>query len=498
MVTGIHMLLDRLLLVVSVMGVAISPLAVARGAPTPTLISKAKYDVVACDKQIVATEHIECGFLTVPENRNKPRSNTIRLPVVIFRSRASQPAADPVIFVPGGPGVSNVEGRTTGKGNPFLEQRDFILLETRGTQHAKPALECPEIDLVKRASAADMRPDDSDAMLKAAQVCRRRLEKAGVDLDGYTSAEAADDLEDLRIALGIKQWNMVGLSYGTKLVLTTLQRHPDGVRSVVLDSVLPPDVNYDEVANANLQRSLDLVFTGCSAEPTCNAANPDLAQKLHRLVSQADRDGIEVWLPSGPRRLSGAGLMTAIGAGLGEPALIPSLPGVISDTAQGRVASLSPLLALAAKPSTFSWGMRLSVWCAEEMPFEDAGRMGSQALDDAGFGGLDARTTTPAICKVWNVRPADATANEPVESAVPALVLAGEFDPSTPPNWGRRLLRTMPNARFVLVPGQSHGALFNRCGGQMALAFLQDPAAALPIDCIAKMPGANFGQVHKP
>ena len=57
-----------------------------------------------------------------------------------------------------------------------------------------------------------------------------------MDLNGYTSAEAADDIEDLRVALGYSQLNLYALSYGTRLALTVARRHPASVRAMVLDS----------------------------------------------------------------------------------------------------------------------------------------------------------------------------------------------------------------------------------------------------------------------
>ena len=118
--------------------------------------------------------------------------------------------------------------------------------------------------------------------------------------------------------------------------------------------------------------------------------------------------------------------------------------------------------------------------------------MAAQVEKAQGLGGADGRTATTVMCAAWHVSTAAAGANDAVKSAVPVLILAGQFDPVTPPAWGARLLRTMPNARFVQIPGQSHGAMFNRCGGQLTLAFLRDPGAPLTLDCIAKMPGVVF------
>ena len=62
----------------------------------------------------------------------------------------------------------------------------------------------------------------------------------GVDLAAYNSAENAADLADLRTALGIDGWNLYGVSYGSNLAMSELRDHPEGIRSVVLDSCRSP------------------------------------------------------------------------------------------------------------------------------------------------------------------------------------------------------------------------------------------------------------------
>lgn len=439
-----------------------------------------RFEKAGCAVKVVAGERIECGLLYVPENRRKARSRTISLPVMIFRSTAAAPVGDPVVYLPGGPGLSSIDGRTTGKGNPFLMERDQILLEGRGNKFARPSLACPDINALRAQNATPAMQTTAVAR------CRAALVASGVDLDGYTSAEAADDLDDLRRLLGIRQWNLIGFSYGTRLALTVLQRHPEGVRSVVLDSVLPIDINYDETAASSLRRAIDAVLAGCANDPACDTRYPDLHARFAKLVADADRTGVAAQ----DRMLRGRDIVEAVGAGLQQPAIIPTLPRIISEATQGRLIGLLPLTR--QSPSSFNWGLRLSIWCGEEMPFETVSRMALQTSPALGLGGVDNRTATPEMCAAWRVSPADAKANEPVRSDVPVLILVGEFDPVTPPAWGRRLLRTMPNARFVQIPGQSHGAMFNRCGGQMTLTFLHDPGAPLNGDCIAKLSGMVF------
>ena len=441
-----------------------------------------RYERVPCPAEVAADERIDCGALFVPENRDKPGSRAIRLPVMIFRSRSATPAPDPLVFITGGPGNSSVAGRRSGKEIAFLDDRDLIVLEQRGARFAQPALECPEINRLKGEIAAGR--TTPAALIGAAAECRKSLFASGADLDGYTSAAYADDLEDLRKLLGIEKWNVHGLSYGTRVALTLLRRHPAGVRSVVLDSVLPPEVNFDEVSAANLLRALGVVFDHCAVDRQCSAEYPNVRERFRELVARADRNPLPLGVDANVR---GAQVVDAIYSALHSPQAIPNIPRIVTDAGNGRTEALKQLVEGNLGPSRSSWGLRLSVWCSEEMPFESPQRIASQVSPSLGLGGIDEGTATPELCGAWNVKAAPAVENEPVKSDVPALIFAGEFDPDTPPSWGRRLMDSMPNARYVELRGRSHGAGFHRCGTEIVAAFLRAPAAPLPVDCALRM-----------
>jgi pimeloyl-ACP methyl ester carboxylesterase len=424
---------------------------------------------------------------------------------MIFRSRAATAAPDPILFMSGGPGNSSVAGRRSGKELPFLDARDYILLEQRGTRYAEPALACPVVNQLKGDVAAGRLRGAAEraALLKAAMDCRAALVASRIDLDGYTSEATADDIDDLRKALGYEQWNLFGLSYSTRLMLTVLRTHPAGVRSVILDSVLPPDVNFDEMSAANLWRSLDLVFDGCAIDRECAAAFPDLRRTFAALVARADRAPLPIRLDASaagakPVEVRGAQVVDAIYAALHNVQVIPNVPRIIGRAAAGTYDELTPLVNNNQGPSSFSWGMRYSVWCAEEAPFESADRMTAQTSPAMGLGGIDEGAVFPELCRAWNVSRAPAIENEPVKSDVPALIFAGEFDPDTPPAWGRHLLGSMPNAVLVEMRGRSHGAGFNACGASIATAFLRAPGAPLSVDCALKLRGADFSLSARP
>ena len=465
-------------------------------APSTAVVPR--YERAPCPVDIAPGERADCGVLVVHERRGVAGTRAIRLPVVIFRSRSASSEPDPVLYMSGGPGNSTVHGRKSGKGLPFLDNRDYILLEQRGARHAQPPLDCPAINgLTAGIAAGRLRGTAATAALaRAAAACRRQLISDGVDLDGYTSAATADDIEDLRKALGYETWNLQGISYSTRLMLTVLRRHPAGVRSVILDSVLPPEVNFDEVSAANLQRALNALFDACAVDRDCSTAHPDIRRTFASLVAAADARPLPLGVVDDEGRaveVHGAQVVDAIYSALHDVRAIPRIPSIIADASAGRHEALAVLVKGNQGPSSFTWGLRYSVWCAEEMPFQDPARIASQVSPALGLGGINEGAASPEECRAWNVASADPAENTPVVSDVPALVFAGEFDPDTPPAWGRGLLETMPRARYVELRGLSHGAGFSACGAEIVQAFLRDPRGPLPVDCALRLRGVAFG-----
>ena len=108
-----------------------------------------------------------------------------------------------------------------------------------------PFLSCPEIDTFMGSTVglSWSAPETALQSAHAVRTCRDRLASAGADLAAYNTTESASDVAELRIAMGIEHWNVYGISYGSDLALQVLRDHPEGVRSLILDAVVPPSIN---------------------------------------------------------------------------------------------------------------------------------------------------------------------------------------------------------------------------------------------------------------
>jgi pimeloyl-ACP methyl ester carboxylesterase len=437
---------------------------------------------------VVEGKDVRCGYLTVPEDHSRPQGTTIRLAVAIFKASYSNPAADPVVDLQGGPGtqlLATIGPVLTPTNLPHFQlgDRDLILLDQRGVGYSQPSLACPESTTMPHATG-----------LQVLRACHDRLVRQGINLDDYTTIQNAEDVHDLVRALGYHQVTLWGISYGTRLALTVMRLFPADVRSAVLDSTSPPQVNIDTGFPAATQRAFDTLFRGCAANSSCNEHYPHLEAVFARLVSELNQHPatVQVTNPQTGKLVSGVitgddvvnGLRTA----LYETALIPKLPKVIYQLAHhdySQVAAVSE--AAQAALGSDSVGMFYSVQCSESTLTPQAMPAAVQMVEpETRHYFLTALQDDYANCQLWNVQPVPAAQWQPVTSAIPTLILAGEYDPATPPTYGMLAARTLSKSSFFLFPSTGHGVVGrNSCATSMFLAFLELPTEKPDTTCLA-------------
>ena len=182
----------------------------------------------------------ECFELTTAADRDDATHGRSRC-----RSRPPGPPAglQPVVIPGGGPGFPATTGAGYWANHALRTDHDIVLYDQRGTGGARPSLECPERDeeVIATLQSAEPPPTDRFAIAEASLVCQARLEAEGIDLNDYDTASSAADLDDLRVALGYERWTILGISYGSRLALESMRLFPDGLASVILDSVYDVD-----------------------------------------------------------------------------------------------------------------------------------------------------------------------------------------------------------------------------------------------------------------
>ena len=455
--------------------------------PPPTQAYQPVFDPAECAFPVPVGYRVYCGYLVVPENRTIPNSATIQLHVAVFQSYAEGPDPDPVVHLAGGPGSSSLDvaGYLLGQGlDAILERRDFILFDQRGTGYSLPRLDCPERSALTPILLSGTLSDDESfqAILDAFLRCRDRLKAQGIDLSTYNSAASAADVNDLRLALGYDQLNLYGDSYGTRLALTVMRDFPEAVRSAVLDSTYPLEVNLYTTLAPNAERAFNVLFDDCAADPTCNASYPNLRAVFYNLVEQLNASPRSMSLSVGgvdyPVSLTGDLLIDVLFGGLYNPVVTASMPKMMYQIQNGESSILWNRLSLYFDTSS-AQGMGTSVQCAEEVPFntmEDVytATQGVQPDIAAFFPGSVRYLFT--LCPDWTGIPPDPRENQPVTSDIPTLILAGAFDPITPPAWGKMTASHLANSYYFEFRGNGHWVTrSSRCALSITLAFLENP-----------------------
>ena len=101
---------------------------------------------------------------------------------------------------------------------------------------------------------------------------------------------AVQDLENVRQQLGISQWNVYGISYGTRVALHYLRRYPSSVRTVVLDAVVPPQVSLGPDIASLAQQALEHIFNRCESNPGCDNAFGNLTAPTLALLDDLGKE----------------------------------------------------------------------------------------------------------------------------------------------------------------------------------------------------------------
>lgn len=463
-----------------------------------------------CEFDEPAGYDVECGWLIAPEDRSNPdNGETVQLHVAIFKTRADGAPDDPIVYLEGGPGGDALEAipfTFTQVFAQFVENRDFIMFDQRGTGYSSPSLECKETtDLAYELLDADISTEEAlTAEFDALEDCRQRLAEEA-DLSQYNSEASAADLADLRVALGYDEWNLFGISYGTRLALTTMRDHPEGIRSVILDSTYPPEVDLPLEAGVNADRAFNVFFDACSGDAECSTAFPDLRSRFFALVDRLEADPVMVSIldvftfESYDALVDGDTLLALLFQSLYSTELIPVLPGLIEDAEQGDYQSMELLLSnFFANIGFISVGQTYSVQCREEVAFTDPEALAASGDFDPYIqrfveAGSNTGPFVLEICDMWDVGIADPVENEPVRSDIPTLVLAGEFDPITPPRWGELAAQNLSHSYFIEFPGLGHGtSVADECAFSIVQAFLDDPLVLPGTLCVEQMNGPDF------
>jgi pimeloyl-ACP methyl ester carboxylesterase len=424
-----------------------------------------------------------CGTWQVSENRSATAGRAIPLSVVVLPARGPHPAPDPVFYLEGGPGIPATDAAAglVEDFAPILEARDIVLIDQRGTGRSNP-LDCS----LGATPGILFAPEDLRA-------CRAALERK-VDLTRYTTFDAVEDLDEVRRALGLGPVNLIGASYGTTLAQAFLRVHPEGVRAAVLIAPSTPTDPYPLSVARDIESGLDHLFTDCAADADCHAAFPDPRADLATLMARLEAGPVRVEIPDpdggGPVafELTPDLLRLTLPQRLYSVEAASRVPLSLHRAAAGDYASLARAVLVLWRYfwSGRSLGQVLTIECSESLPDDRLTPEAVAAATAGTFHGDFRVRAHRAMCADWPRVPVPASHFEPLRATTPVLLLGGALDPILPPRHGEAVARDLPNARLVIVAGESHFPI-NDCTRGLLRDFLNaGSAAGLDASCAAE------------
>lgn len=439
-----------------------------------------------------------CGTLQVWENRRAGTGRRIPLNIVVLPATSRDRAEDAFVFLHGGPGsaATTAAPMMVVQFGEINRTRDVLLVDQRGTGGSH------SLDLDLYGPSPDLGKYMGDFVpARAACEGAKRL-AAEADLTQYTTPIAADDLEEVRAALGYPRLNLIGASYGTRAAMAYLRQHPARVRTAVLEGVTRFDDHLPLRSPRNSQRALDGVLAECEATAACRAAFPELRMDVEAVFSALRKGPVaaEVLHPATgePAKLT-LGYDVAAEAVrylLYYPGLTVQLPAIVHQAAGGDWGPLAEMALFGRMGivDSGSNGMFLAVMCSEDVPFIDPAE--GERLAEGSFMGAARLRQLKAACECFPRGWLPEGYGQPVKSDVPVLVVSGALDPATPPDNGELVARTLPNSRHVVVPQAGHdyeGMANAECVTGLITAFVTaGSASGLDTSCVAKVQRRPF------
>lgn len=401
---------------------------------------------------------VDHGRLRVPENRGRVDSRWIELAFVRFPAQTPRPGP-PIVFLAGGPGASGIRvaQRIPRLFIELSKVADVIALDQRGVGFSRPCLDtCERWDLP--LSQPGDRQVFLDTAVQRARAVRRFCELRGVDLRGYNTVESADDIEDLRQALGVEQVSLYGLSYGSHLGLAVLRRHRQSVNRAVLGLIEGPDDTYK--LPINTQRHLEHVAELARSSAVLGGRAPNLLEMMGDVLDSIESSPRVAVIPAGGQGsdrcevvMGAFDFQEYIASALGSIRLIRSLPRVMLEFQAGDFSTLAVDTRERRQeflPSAMSLAMDAASGVTPARQELIRSQSGSALLGDV------FNLPFPHVGAALGVEVLGADYRSPVISDVPTLFLSGTLDGRTPVTNAEAVLANFRHAQHLIVEGASH------------------------------------------
>jgi pimeloyl-ACP methyl ester carboxylesterase len=455
---------------------------------TPVAAAVAPPRLLPCELEHplhLATVPALCMQLAVAENPQHPGGRQISLHVAVVPAINRDKRPDPVFVLAGGPGTAASAFYTESAGafGRIHRDRDIVLVDQRGTGASNP-LNCA-------LTEAELYSEDDSLLLAQTQRCLAALAPLA-EVTQYTTSLAVQDLERVRVALGYREVNLYGVSYGTRVAQHYLRRFPEHTRAVVLDGVVPPELALGASAAQDAENALMAAFARCVRDALCHArfGDPTATYRELRALLAAHAVSVNIADPTSGepvhQEFTAQHLAAVLRFLIYTPAGTALLPFLLHEAlASHDFTALAAQFRLISRDyaGEFAIGMHNTVVCSEDVPFYPLQAIDRTALART-FMGTHQVDGLATLCRAWPKGPVDADFHAPLTSDVPVLLLSGSADPVTPPEFADSARRGLRRSLHLVLPGFGHSQLASPCMARVLERFYERGAVAgLDVAC---------------
>lgn len=427
-----------------------------------------------------------CGYLATWEDYEQPSSRTIRLPILWVKSKnsAQTSRAKPIIYLDGGPGATGFWPPNFALSVSDYYEREWIFFGQRGTRYAEPNLSCTEY---RSAILGNWQKEWgwqewNRAWEEASWQCLQRLSNSNSfeDITHFNSHFSAMDVLQIIEQLGYQDAVLYGTSYGTLLAQHVASLAPERVHGMILDGVVPLDIDLNARSTLTFQRSLNLIFQACAEDSACQKNYPDLEPFFYQLVDHLNQNPARIRVKDQNIQheniyLDGYGFLNAVFSLLYEAEKIREFPQIIYSAGNGDFSKISPYYYFHERSNEFAWGMYFSVYCAEFSRFNSGGGEMTGISPQLQILYSADKDEVERTCPIYDPQNLAVSAVAIPENQIPVLIFSGKFDPITPPEYGEIAAESFPIHHIYTSPTGSHGSSFEECGMKMTKNFLANP-----------------------
>lgn len=407
----------------------------------------------------------------VPANRSMPavwragQDSTGWVHLSFVRLKSSAPnLGSPIVFLMGGPGVPG----TTIVRVPIYWQlfdslrsvADVIVLDQRGLGYSTPTVDCPFAGF--RIPQNVFETDRTFARVYGQLLgeCSRFWRGRGVEPRAYTVTSIADDVDDIRKAIGAKRVSLLAFSYGTHIALETVRRHQASIDRVVLQGTLGP---ADPV---RLPSGFDGTFRGIARlvalDTTSARVTSDLESALKQVLDTLEREPATIRIrgPSGdtiPLMIGRDGFRLLVSGRMGDR----RMPAMVVAASHGDWSIVTRILEGSYNDLMSGAGslMARAVVCSSSGSSERRARVAREAPGSLLGPPVDNHFITSPFCDALGTRVMPPSPSSLVRSDRPALFITGTLDDRTPPQNADEALKGFRNGTHVRVENGGHELL---------------------------------------